>query len=232
MKMPQYSKLPKELQCDEVKHYYDILKTKTVGLVLKRAFDIIVAIFMIIILLLPMGIIALLIKFTSKGPVIYKQVRVTTFGKEFRIWKFRSMRTDADSKGELLTVGEDDRITGIGKFLRKFRLDELPQIFHVLSGKMSIVGTRPEVPKFTGKYTDAMLATLLLPAGVTSLASIRFKDEAELLADSDDVDKTYIEVILPEKMKYNLEYIENFSFGTDIKLIFKTVAEVFTSRGE
>lgn len=232
MRMPQYEKLPKELQCDEVKHYYDLLKTKTAGLFFKRIFDVTVAIFMIILLLLPMGIIALLIKFTSKGPVIYKQVRVTTFGKQFKIWKFRSMRTDADAKGELLTVGEDDRITSIGKFIRKFRLDELPQIFHVLSGKMTIVGTRPEVPKFTDKYTPEMLATLLLPAGVTSLASIRFKDEAELLADSDDVDKTYIEVILPQKMKYNLEYIENFSFMTDIKLIFKTVAEVFTSQGE
>lgn len=232
MKMPEYEKLPEEFQCNEVKFYYDILKTKTAGLIFKRVFDITVAILMIILLLLPMGIIALIIKCTSKGPVIYKQVRVTTFGKQFRIWKFRSMRIDADSKGELLTVGEDDRITGIGRFIRKFRLDELPQIFHVLSGKMTIVGTRPEVTKFTDKYTPEMLATLLLPAGVTSLASIRFKDEAELLADSSDVDRTYIDVILPEKMKYNLEYIENFSFATDIKLIFKTVAEVFTSRGE
>lgn len=232
MRMPEYSKLPKELQCDEVKHYYDILKTKTASLVLKRVFDVIVSLFLIILLALPMAIIAVLIKCTSKGPVIYKQVRVTTFYKTFKIFKFRSMRTDADAKGALLTVGEDDRITGIGKFIRKFRLDELPQIFHVLSGKMTIVGTRPEVPKFTDKYTDEMLATLLLPAGVTSLASIRFKDEAQLLADSDDVDKTYVEVILPEKMKYNLEYIEKFSFMTDIKLIFKTVAEVFTSRGE
>lgn len=232
MKMPEYSKLPDELQCDAVKEYYDILKTKAARLVLKRAFDIVVAIVMIIILLLPMAIISILIKATSKGPVIYKQVRVTTFGKRFKIWKFRSMRTDADSKGELLTVSDDDRITKIGHFLRKFRLDELPQIFHVLSGKMSIVGTRPEVPKFTDKYTDEMLATLLLPAGVTSLASIRFKDEAELLSSADNADKVYIETILPEKMKYNLEYIRGFAFINDIKLIFKTVAEVFTSRGE
>lgn len=232
MKMPEYEKLPNEFKCDEVKHYYNILKTKTLSLVLKRIFDVVVAIFMIIILLVPMAVIALLIKCTSKGPVIYKQVRVTTFGKRFKIWKFRSMRTDADSKGELLTVGEDNRITKVGKFIRKFRLDELPQIFHVLSGKMSIVGTRPEVPKFTSQYSNEMLATLLLPAGVTSLASIKFKDEAELLADAQDVDKVYIEKILPEKMKYNLEYIEMFSFAGDVKLIFKTVAEVFTSRGE
>lgn len=232
MKMPEYLRLPEELQCDEVKRYYDILKTKTAGLVLKRIFDVIVAAFLIILLALPMAVIAVLIKCTSKGPVIYKQVRVTTFGKHFKIWKFRSMRTDADSKGELLTVGEDNRITKVGKFIRKFRLDELPQIFHVLSGKMTIVGTRPEVPKFTDKYTNEMLATFLLPAGVTSLASIKFKDEAELLAESDDVDKTYVETILPQKMKYNLRYIENFSFVGDIKLIFKTVAEVFSSRGE
>lgn len=232
MKMPEYLRLPEELQCDEVKRYYDILKTKTAGLVLKRIFDVIVAAFLIILLALPMAVIAVLIKCTSKGPVIYKQVRVTTFGKHFKIWKFRSMRTDADSKGELLTVGEDNRITRVGKFIRKFRLDELPQIFHVLSGKMTIVGTRPEVPKFTDKYTNEMLATFLLPAGVTSLASIKFKDEAELLAESDDVDKTYVETILPQKMKYNLRYIENFSFVGDIKLIFKTVAEVFSSRGE
>ncbi len=232
MIMPDYSKLPEKLKCEAVKEYYDILKQKSASLILKRIFDIFVALIMILFLLIPMAVIAILIKTTSKGPVIYKQVRVTTFGKEFRIWKFRSMRTDADAKGELLTVGEDNRITKVGKFLRKFRLDELPQIFHVLSGKMSIVGTRPEVPKFTDKYTDEMLATLLMPAGVTSLASIRFKDEAELLASAKDVDKAYIETILPEKMKYNLEYIRSFGFFGDIKLIFKTVAEVFTSRGE
>lgn len=232
MKMPEYNKLPKELQCNEVMHYYNILKGKTAGLVVKRIFDILVALVLIILLFLPMALISVLIKCTSKGPIIYKQVRVTTFGKKFKIWKFRSMRVDADAKGELLTVGEDNRVTKIGRFLRKFRLDELPQVFHVLSGKMTIVGTRPEVPKFTDQYTDLMRATLLLPAGVTSLASIKFKDEAELLSKASDVDKAYVEEILPEKMKYNLEYIEEFSFKKDIKLIFKTVAEVFSSRGE
>lgn len=229
MRMPEYSKLPEEFQCVEVKAYYDILKSKSASLVFKRIFDFVTAFIMMLFLLLPMAVIAVLIKTTSKGPVIYKQVRVTAFNKNFRIWKFRTMRTDADAKGELLTVGEDDRITKVGKFLRKFRLDELPQIFHVLSGKMSIVGTRPEVPKFTTQYTKEMMATLLLPAGVTSLASIKFKDEAELLEKADNVDKAYVEVILPEKMKYNLEYIEKFSFKADFRLIFKTVAEVFTS---
>lgn len=232
MIMPQYEKLPDELRCDEVRHYYEVLKTKSRSLIIKRIFDVSVALFLIILLAVPMAVIALMIKLTSEGPVIYKQIRVTAFGKRFKILKFRTMRTDADRKGELLTVGEDSRITSVGKVLRKYRLDELPQIFHVLSGKMTVVGTRPEVEKFTDKYTDAMLATLLLPAGVTSLASIRFKDEARLLEESQDVDETYVQVILPEKMKYNLEYIENFSFKTDIKLIFKTVAEVFSSKGE
>lgn len=232
MIMPQYKKLPQKLQCDEVKYYYDILKNKSLSLAFKRAFDIFAAVFLIVLLLIPMAIIALLIKLTSKGPVIYKQVRITTFGKPFKIWKFRTMRTDADAKGELLTVGEDSRITSVGKVLRKYRLDELPQIFHVLSGKMTVVGTRPEVEKFTDRYTDEMLATLLLPAGVTSLASIKFKDEAELLAKALDVDKAYVNEILPEKMKYNLEYIKNFSFKGDFKLIFKTVSEVFSLKGE
>lgn len=232
MIMPQYEKLPDELRCDEVRHYYEVLKTKSRSLIIKRIFDVSVALFLIILLAVPMAVIALMIKLTSEGPVIYKQVRVTAFGKRFKILKFRTMHTDADRKGELLTVGEDSRITSVGKVLRKYRLDELPQIFHVLSGKMTVVGTRPEVEKFTDKYTNAMLATLLLPAGVTSLASIRFKDEARLLEESQDVDETYVQVILPEKMKYNLEYIENFSFKTDIKLIFKTVAEVFSSKGE
>lgn len=232
MKMPRFNKLPEEFQCDEVKLYYDILKTKTASLVMKRIFDIVISLLFIILMALPMAVIAVLIKATSKGPVIYKQVRVTAFNKTFRIFKFRSMRVDADKKGELLTVGEDDRITKVGKFIRKFRLDEFPQIFHVLSGKMTIVGTRPEVEKFTSVYTKEMLATLLLPAGVTSLASIKFKDEAKLLESSTNVDETYINVILPEKMKYNLEYIRNFSFSSDIKLIIKTVAEVFSSRGE
>ena len=131
-----------------------------------------------------------------------------------------------------MEVQKYDRITKVGKFIRKFRLDEFPQIFHVLSGKMTIVGTRPEVEKFTSKYSKEMLATLLMPAGVTSLASIKFKDEAKLLESSNNVDETYINVILPEKMKYNLEYIRNFSFFSDIKVIFKTIAEVFSSRGE
>jgi len=225
MRMIPFSQLPDSMRTDAVKPYYDILSKKSKSLFLKRVMDIIASLLLIVILILPMLVISIAIKFTSKGPVIYKQVRVTTYGKHFKIWKFRTMVVDADKKGEL-TCSDDDRITKVGKFLRKFRLDELPQIFHVLSGKMSIVGTRPEVPRYVDAYTPEMMATLLMPAGVTSLASIMFKDEAELLEKTTDVDKEYIEVILPQKMEYNLKYIYRFGFRRDLYLIFKTVLEV------
>ena len=172
-----YERLPRELQCPEVKKYYDILDKKRFSLFLKRTMDIVLSVIMILILLLPMAVIAVIIKLTSKGPVLFKQERVTTYGRRFRIWKFRTMTVGADQKGALVTSAHDNRITGIGATLRKFRLDELPQAFHVLSGKMSFVGTRPEVVKYVERYTPEMMATLLMPAGITSLASIKFKDE-------------------------------------------------------
>ncbi|MBR6647110.1 MAG: sugar transferase, partial [Clostridia bacterium] len=181
--MIPFTSLPENMQTEAVKPYYDILKKKSKSLLFKRVLDFLASIIFICILFLPMLIIGLIIKLSSKGPIIYKQVRVTTFGKRFRIWKFRTMKVGSDTLGEL-TCSDDDRVTKIGKFLRKYRLDELPQIFHVLSGKMSIVGTRPEVPRYVDEYTDEMMATLLMPAGVTSLASIMFKDEAELLEKS------------------------------------------------
>ncbi len=226
MRMIPFTSLPENMQTEAVRPYYDILKKKSKSLLLKRSLDIFSAIIFICILFVPMLIIGVLIGVTSKGPVIYKQVRVTSYGKKFRIWKFRTMKVGSDALGEL-TCSDDDRVTKIGKFLRKYRLDELPQIFHVLSGKMSIVGTRPEVPRYVDKYTPEMLATLLMPAGVTSLASIMFKDEAELLEKSSDVDKEYIQVILPQKMEYNLNYINRFGFRRDLYLICKTIVEVF-----
>lgn len=225
MRMLPFSELPDFMRTEEVRPYYDILIRKKKSLFLKRVVDIFSSLILIVLLVIPMLIIALAIKVSSKGPVIYKQVRVTTYGKEFRIWKFRTMYVGSDKQGEL-TCSDDDRVTKVGKLLRKFRLDELPQIFHVLSGKMSIVGTRPEVPRYVDAYTPEMMATLLMPAGVTSLASIMFKDEAELLEKSTDVDKEYIEVILPQKMEYNLKYISRFGFRRDLYLIFKTVIEV------
>ena len=135
---------------------------------------------------------------------------------------------NAESLGTMVTTDSDSRVTRIGRKLRKYRLDELPQVFNVLSGSMTVVGTRPEVPKYVDMYEDKYYATLLLPAGITSLASIMYKDEEKLLASTEDADKVYVETILPEKMKYNLEYTEHFSFGSDVKLMFKTVKEVFS----
>lgn len=224
-----FERLPRELQCDEVKRYYDILDKKRLSLFLKRVTDIFLSLIMIVLLCLPMLVIAVIIKLTSKGPVLYKQVRVTTYNRRFRIWKFRTMTVGADQKGALVTSENDSRVTPIGKTLRKFRLDELPQAFHVLSGKMSFVGTRPEVVKYVERYTPEMTATLLMPAGVTSLASIRFKDEDAMIgdvSDPDEVDRIYVEEILPEKMKYNLEYISRFGFRRDLYLMLSTVKHV------
>ena len=225
--MKSFDKLPKQFQCEEVKHYYDILSKKTGSLVLKRITDLIFAVILLVVLIIPIIIIAVAVKATSKGPVFYRQVRVTTYGKNFKILKFRTMVENADKIGSLVTTDSDSRVTKVGRFLRKYRLDELPQIFNVLSGSMSVVGTRPEVPKYVEQYKPEYLATLLIPAGITSLASIMYKDEEKLLSSELDVDKVYIEKILPEKMKYNLQYTENFGFRSDLKLMLKTVKEVF-----
>lgn len=225
--MLSFDKLPKHFQCDEVREYYDILNKKKFSVILKRVSDIILALVMLIILIIPIIIISITVKCTSKGSVFYKQVRVTTYGRHFKIIKFRTMVVGADKIGSLVTTDCDSRVTPIGRFLRKYRLDELPQIFHVLTGKMSIVGTRPEVPKYVDAYNKEYLATLLMPAGITSLASIMYKDEEKLLSNEEDVDKVYVEKILPDKMAYNLKYLRNFGFRSDIKLMFKTVKEVF-----
>ena len=226
-----FEKLPRKLQCEEVKKYYDILDKKRPSLVMKRVMDIILSLIIIILLILPMAVIAVIIKLTSEGPVLYKQVRVTTNNRRFKIWKFRTMTVGADQKGALVTSANDNRVTGIGKTLRKFRLDELPQAFHVLSGKMSFVGTRPEVVKYVERYTPEMMATLLMHAGITSLASIRFKEEDAMIGDvsePDEVDRIYVEEILPKKMEYNLEYLSRFGFRRDIHLMLSTVKQVFT----
>lgn len=230
MFLRSFEKLPPELQNDSVRKYYDILAKKRASIFFKRLTDILLALIMLIILILPMAIIALVVKMTSKGPVFYRQERVTTYNRRFMILKFRTMTVGADKAGALVTSANDARVTNVGAKLRKFRLDELPQIFHVLSGKMSFVGTRPEVVRFVERYEPEMMATLLMPAGITSLASIRYKDEDEIIgsiSDPNDVDRVYIEQILPEKMKYNLEYLSDFSFFGDVKLMFSTVKNVF-----
>ena len=224
--MIAFDKLPVEFQNDKVKYYYDIIAKKSVSLALKRITDIIFSLIILIILIIPIAVIAVIVKATSEGPVFYRQERVTSYGRGFRIFKFRTMVQNADKLGTLVTTSGDARVTDVGRFLRKYRLDELPQIFNVLSGSMTFVGTRPEVQKYVDMYCDEYYATLLMPAGITSLASMRYKDEEELLQNVEDADKTYVETILPEKMKYNLMYIENFGFLSDIKLMLKTVKEV------
>lgn len=224
--MKAFEKLPLCFQTDEVRVYYDILKKKSVSRVLKRIVDIIFSVILLIVLIIPIAIISIAVKMDSKGPVLFKQERVTTYGKKFKILKFRTMVVNAESLGSMVTTDSDSRITKIGKVLRKYRLDELPQVLNVISGSMSIVGTRPEVPKYVNRYKNEYYATLLLPAGITSLASIMYKDEEKLLASDEDADKVYVEQILPEKMLYNLEYTKHFGFLSDIKLMLKTVKEV------
>lgn len=224
--MKKWEALPEEMQNEKVKPYYDMLCHKTGSIVLKRIFDIIVGLIILIIVMPFMIIIAVWIKCDSKGKVFFKQKRVTKYGRVFNIIKFRTMVSDAEKLGTQVTVSNDSRVTGAGKFLRKCRLDELPQLFNVLKGDMSFVGTRPEVQRYVDRYTDEMYATLLMPAGITSLASIKFKDEEKLLSDSDNADETYVNVVLPQKMAYNLEYLDKFNFFYDTKLMFMTFLAV------
>lgn len=226
--MRAFNKLPAQFNNDSVKAYYDILSKRRAAIALKRIFDIIVSLIMLVFLIIPIIVISICIKANSPGPVLFRQKRVTKYGKVFNIFKFRTMVVNAESIGFMVTTDSDSRVTSIGKTLRKYRLDELPQIFNVIAGDMSFVGTRPEVPKYVNLYEDEYYATLLLPAGITSLTSIMYKDEEKLLASSDDADEVYIKTILPEKMKYNLEYTKDFGFWYDIKIMFKTVKEVIS----
>lgn len=230
MILKEFKELPKEMQNDSVLKYYDILKQKKIMLLLKRFLDFIGSLILLILLSPILIILAILIKIDSKGPVFYRQERVTTNGKIFKIFKFRTMIQDADKRGALITGKQDSRITRIGNKIRKCRLDELPQLINILKGEMSFVGTRPEVKKYVDMYTDEMKATLLMPAGVTSMASIKFKDEDEIISkqtkSGKTVDEAYVNDILPEKMKWNLEYIEKFSILEDIKICIETVIKV------
>lgn len=225
--MRKWNELPEFMKNEEVKKYYNILQKKKASLMLKRIFDIIVSILMIILLSPVLIAVSIWIKLDSKGPVFYRQERITQYGQVFRIFKFRTMVTGADKIGTLVTTKNDSRITRVGEKIRKCRLDEIPQLFNILLGDMSFVGTRPEVKKYVDAYTDEMMATLLLPAGVTSLASIQYRDEDEILAkyvdEEHSVDEVYVEKILPNKMKYNLKYLKSFSIVEDIVLCVKTV---------
>lgn len=224
--LKNWNRLPEYMRTDEVRPYYDLLQKKKISLFFKRVFDIVVSLIMIILCSPILLIISVLIVKDSKGGVFYRQERVTQYGRVFRIFKFRTMVQNADQIGTQVTVSNDSRITKIGSKLRNCRLDELPQLFNIFLGDMTFVGTRPESVHYVKSYTNEMYATLLLPAGVTSEASIEYKDEADLLDQADDVDSVYINEVLPEKMKYNLNSIKEFSFFKEIATMFKTVFAV------
>lgn len=227
MILKKYEDLPENMKNNEVKEYYEILKHKKFSLIIKRVFDFFAALILLIILSPIMLVLALLIKLESKGPVFYRQERITKYGKKFRIFKFRTMVQDADKKGTLVTIGKDPRITKVGNKIRKCRSDELPQLLNVIKGEMSFVGTRPEVEKYVKEYSNEMKATLLMPAGISSRASIEYKDEDEIISkylnEGEKIDDIYVKRILPEKMKWNLGYIKKFDICEDIKICFKTV---------
>lgn len=224
--LKKWEELPEFMRIPEVRPYWEILNNKRGQLVLKRIFDFALSVILLIILAIPMVVISIMIKLDSPGTVFYKQERVTTYGKHFYIHKFRTMVSNADKIGSAVTVSGDSRITKVGAKLRHLRMDELPQVLDILQGRMSFVGTRPEVVKYVEQYKPEFNATLLMPAGITSEASIRYKDEYELLDKADDVDKVYMEQVLPAKMKWNLESIQRFRFLREIMTMFRTVFAV------
>jgi lipopolysaccharide/colanic/teichoic acid biosynthesis glycosyltransferase len=226
MILKEWEDLPEQMRTDAVRPYYDAVRARKGALVVKRAFDIAASLVLLAILLPVFLLLAAAIKLDSPGPVFFRQVRVTQYGKTFRIFKFRTMVQNAEKLGAQVTVGKDPRVTRVGNFIRNCRLDEICQLLNVLTGDMTFVGTRPEVPKYVQAYTPEMWATLLLPAGITSEASILYKDEAELLEQAEDVDAVYVSQVLPGKMKYNLDAIKHFSCRADVRTMFRTVFAV------
>lgn len=226
MRFIPWRDLPQEMQTEEVRPYYEALSAKKGQLRLKRMVDIVGAFTLLVVLSPLFLVLALAIKVDSPGPVFYRQTRVTQYGREFRIFKFRTMCDKAERIGSAVTTDADPRITRVGSFIRNCRLDEISQLIDILRGTMTFVGTRPEVPKYVAAYSPEMLATLLLPAGVTSTASIRYKDEARLLTTAQDVDEVYTHEILPAKMAYNLADIKAFSLIRDAQTAWSTVAAV------
>lgn len=230
MKLLPWDELPEDMRTAEVRPYYEALSKKRGQLVVKRIFDVVFSALLLVVLSPVFLILAIAIKVDSPGPVFFRQERVTQYGKTFRIFKFRTMCDKADAMGSAVTTSGDARITRVGAKIRDYRLDEISQLLDVFRGTMSFVGTRPEVPKYVTAYTPEMRATLLLPAGVTSSASIEFKDEADLLSVADDVDKTYVNRVLPAKMAYNLRDIMEFSLIHDAAGMLSTVTAVFGRR--
>lgn len=230
MLLKKWDNLPEFMKNNEVKYYYDILKKKKISLIIKRIFDIFASLVLLITLSPIILIFAIWIKLDSTGPIFYKQLRITRYGKEFKIFKFRTMVVNADKIGSLVTVGNDPRITKVGNIIRKYRIDEIPQLINVLIGDMTFVGTRPEVKKYVDKYTNKMKATLLLPAGITSNASINYRNEDEVMKkftkNNQNIDNAYITKVLPDKMKYNLEDIEKFNILRELAICINTIIKV------
>lgn len=232
MELRPWQLLPDEMRTKEVRKYYNILMKHRMWLKMKRFLDVIVAGIMLAVLIIPMGVIALAIRLDSPGPIFFRQARVTQYGRIFRIYKFRTMVDNASKLGSAVTVDNDVRITNVGAFLRKYRMDEFPQLFNILAGDMTLVGTRPEVPKYVKKYTKEMYATLLLPAGLTSRTSIAYKDEDKLLGeavDEESTDNIYLNEVLPAKMRYNLESMKHFGVKSDATVLWDTFASVVGS---
>lgn len=230
MILKKWENIPDNIKNEKTKEYYDILNSKKITLFLKRLFDIIFSTILLIVLSPILIILAIAIKIDSKGPIFYRQERITQYGKIFKIFKFRTMIFNADKIGALVTTKNDSRITRVGNIIRKCRLDEIPQLINILVGDMAFVGTRPEVKKYVERYTDEMKATLLMPAGVTSIASIKYKNEDEIIGkyieQGEDIDDIYVNRVLPEKMKYNLDYVKKFTIFQDILVCVQTVNEV------
>ncbi len=204
----------------------EILSKRKIQLVIKRLFDIVVSFIGLLILSPIFLVIGIIIKLDSKGPIFFRQVRVGKNGKKFKIFKFRTMVVDAEKKGLHITVDGDSRITKSGKFLRKFKIDELPQLINVLIGDMSFVGPRPEVPKYVEMYDENQRSILKIRPGITDIASIEYRDENSILAQSKNPEETYINEIMPRKIELNFKYIENMSVIYDIKLIIETIFKV------
>ena len=218
--------LPDFMRTEVVRPYYDNLKKHEKELILKRAFDVISASILLVVLAPAMLVVGIWIKLDSPGPVFFRQTRVTQYGKEFRIFKFRTMVNNAEKLGTQVTAGDDSRITKVGSIIRKYRIDEFPQLFNVLAGDMSFVGTRPEVPKYVKAYSDEMCATLLLPAGITSEASIQYKEEDVILSQVEDIEYSYTTRVLPGKMCYNLKELKQFNLFKEALLLLRTVLAV------
>lgn len=225
-----WEKLPHFMRTEEVRPYYEILRRRRISLMMKRTFDFVMSSVLLVLLSPLFLILSIWIHLDSPGPVFYRQERITQYGRTFRIYKFRTMVQNADKIGSLVTVGGDSRITKVGQKLRGCRLDEIPQLINIWKGEMTFVGTRPEVAKYVKKYTKEMYATLLLPAGVTSEASIEFKDEDRILvektAEGKSVDEAYVEDVLGKKMRWNLCMIETFSLSEELHILVKTVIAV------